>query len=189
MKSILSIIFMLSFSNSICANASLHSILVDEYPLFYEIALDTYVHDIIDFIGDEKNAREAANQELKELLFQELATPDQYIYSIIENENRIGFLWYQIEKDLNQASLYFLHIDSEFRGKGYACQALQLLENECAHKKIGSIWLNVFAQNQTAFSLYKKAGYAIETIAYMPDSEKIARYEMRKKLIEPSDRF
>ncbi|OBZ14175.1 hypothetical protein A8L34_09440 [Bacillus sp. FJAT-27264] len=47
----------------------------------------------------------------------------------------------------------------EYRGKGYASQAMKFLVQLCKDKGIGTIWLMVKKYNTDAIAIYEKKGF------------------------------
>lgn len=152
-----------------------------EYQIFYDTVFNAYLSDIMPVMDNEADAREGVQAELAELLPDGINSDGHFISMICVNGQRVGFIWCNIDST-HKAELYFLGIDVQYRSKGYGLVALQILESELLGQNMNSVWLNVFASNAAAFSLYKKAGYIVENIFYKPDSKDMWRYEMHKKL-------
>lgn len=109
-----------------------------------------------------EGALERSREEFQTLLPEGIHTKDQYIWSIVDEEKKIGFLWVQV-KD-NKAFIYDFVIDAEFRGKGYGRQALQAMDERLKSMNVISVALHVFGDNFTAQELYKKMGFQIAGI-------------------------
>lgn len=152
-----------------------------EYQIFYDTVFNTYLTEIMSVMSTESEAREGVQSELAELLPNGIYTNGHFIRKICVNDQRVGFIWYNIDTR-HKAELNFLGIDVQYRSKGYGSAALQIMELELLGQSVNSVWLNVFAINQNAFCLYKKAGYTIASVFYKPDSGDIWRYEMKKEL-------
>lgn len=56
--------------------------------------------------------------------------------------------------------LYFIGILPPYRRRGYAMQALRLLEDKIRQQGLEEIRLYVFGHNTPACALYEKMGYA-----------------------------
>lgn len=109
-----------------------------------------------------------ARQNLQALLPHGLATPGHYLMLLQEEESgaSIGEIWFgEVKKD-DEASafLYDLTIDAAYRRRGYASAALVLLLEEITLRGLGSLSLNVFAHNEAAQALYRKAGFIASEI-------------------------
>lgn len=104
-----------------------------------------------------------SEQEFSRYLPQGLDTPENFLYSIVDSETgeRVGVIWYAVRGDGQMRSAFILDllIFEKFRRKGYATQALAHLEAVVRDQSFDSIVLHVFAHNNAARELYKKAGY------------------------------
>jgi ribosomal protein S18 acetylase RimI-like enzyme len=111
------------------------------------------------------NARERARSEFERLLPQGLQTPDHFIYEI-EDEIlgcQIGSVWLAVmgPDDPRSGYVYSIRIQPEFRGRGYAKAALDLIEAVAVAKGLDTLALHVFSFNTNAQALYRSAGYGI----------------------------
>jgi ribosomal protein S18 acetylase RimI-like enzyme len=52
-----------------------------------------------------------------------------------------------------------LFVKADYRGQGFAARALEFVENECQERNIGTLHLEVDADNHVAKSLYAKVGF------------------------------
>ena len=133
-------------------------------------------------IGGRWTAAEAlrkSRQEYDLLLPKGLATPSHRIFSIVRLRDRkaVGILWIRIEKKPQPSAFIFnIEIFKSFRRRGYATQAMTLLEQEARRLGLENIRLHVFAHNNAARPLYEKLGYVATNIA------------MRKRLRRSSSR-
>ena len=130
-----------------------------EYAAFYRLSLESYADNLCrdgGFASREKALAEA-REEMAELLPSGLETPRQFLLSVYdETQTPAGYLWY----DLLGASKAFiddLMIFPDFRRRGYALEALRLLEEAL---QVPHVALHVFEGNRAARSLFEKAGYA-----------------------------
>jgi ribosomal protein S18 acetylase RimI-like enzyme len=106
-----------------------------------------------------EGAIERSRKEFIELLPEGIHSKDQYVWSIINEENNIGALWVQV-KD-GQAFIFDFVIDKSFRGQGYGKQALTVMDEKLRSMNVESVSLHVFGDNHTAQELYKKMGFEI----------------------------
>ena len=60
---------------------------------------------------------------------------------------------------MSAAWVFDLEVDEAFRGRGYAFEALTLLEAHLARSGVRELGLNVFGDNHTARRLYARAGF------------------------------
>lgn len=122
-------------------------------------------------IGGRWTAAEAlrkSRQEFATLLPKGMATPDHRFFSIVRLPDRkaVGMLWIQIQsKPQPSAFIFNIEIFKPFRRRGYATQAMKLLEQEARRLGLENIRLHVFAHNTAARPLYEKLGYIATNIA------------------------
>jgi ribosomal protein S18 acetylase RimI-like enzyme len=116
-----------------------------------------------------EGALERARKECEHYLPDGIHSKDQYIYSILDDVQKIGFLWVQV-KD-RRAFIFDFVIEEVFRGKGYGKQALAAVDDKLRSMNVETVELHVFGDNIAAQELYKKAGF------------KISGIHMNKKLI------
>ena len=109
-----------------------------------------------------EGALERSRKEFEHYLPDGIHSRDQYLYSIVDDDNKIGVLWVQV-KDRKGFILDFV-IDEAFRGKGYGKQALAALDEKLMSMGVQSVSLHVFGDNITAQELYKKVGFQITDI-------------------------
>jgi ribosomal protein S18 acetylase RimI-like enzyme len=107
----------------------------------------------------EEGSLERSRQEFERLLPQGIQTPNQYLWSLLDGEQKIGFLWVQVRN--NRAFIYDFLIDEEYRGKGYGKQAMQAMDERLQFMNVDSVSLHVFGDNVTAQELYKKMGFEV----------------------------
>jgi len=105
-----------------------------------------------------------AEQEFKTLLPDGLDTKDNSLYSIVEvpSKQKVGFIWiasnvpHTLKNDL---FVYDFEIFEQFRRRGFATLALQLLESKARELGKDRITLHVFGHNTAARKLYAKSGF------------------------------
>jgi ribosomal protein S18 acetylase RimI-like enzyme len=115
------------------------------------------------------DAPRLAREEFERLLPQGMATPSHRFFSIelVPDRQSVGMLWIQIESAPRPVSYVFnIEIDKPFRRRGYARQAMKLLEEEARRLGLESIGLHVFGHNAAARALYEELGY-VATNIYM----------------------
>ncbi len=118
-----------------------------------------------------EEALEKSRQEFMQLLPQGPATPGQYLFRIEAEGQKIGVLWFAVDRSWPQprAWIYDIEIAEEFRGKGYGQQAMLALENKAKELGVRRIRLHVFGHNHTARALYEKLGYRVTNIDMAKD--------------------
>lgn len=68
-----------------------------------------------------------------------------------------GYLSIKKEKDALFLSKFY--IAKKFRGRGYARQAIDYLENICRDQRLSRIWLTVNRNNESSIRIYEKLGF------------------------------
>lgn len=107
-----------------------------------------------------EGALERSRKEFATLLPDGIHSKDQYLWSIIDDQNnKIGMLWVQVREQ--KAFIYDFVIEESFRGKGYGKQALIAMDATLRSMNVESVGLHVFGNNISAQELYKKMGYQI----------------------------
>jgi RimJ/RimL family protein N-acetyltransferase len=115
------------------------------------------------FLPEE--ALERAEAEFRQLLPNGVHTPDNYLYTIVDEQgSKVGILWLAVSthQGKTRAFVYDFAIDEEHRRKGYGEQAFSALEDRVRTLGLDTIALHVFGHNHAARKLYQKLGY-VET--------------------------
>ena len=110
-----------------------------------------------------KKSIEAHNQ----LLPQGLATPRHHLFTITTDDKKpVGTIWMAEDHRSKTPTgfIYDLFIKEPYRGKGFATQAMLLLEEKARQLGLRVLRLHVFAFNTNAKNLYEKLGYQITSI-------------------------
>lgn len=131
--------------------------------------LDEYLHEATQALADElvrahnwpiEKSLAAAIQSFDAALPRRtIETPGQFLRTILADGRKVGILWYGIRSP-QEAFIWDVLIYPQWRGKGYAGEALALMEGELLDMNVTSVTLSVFAHNFSAARLYSKAGYA-----------------------------
>lgn len=148
---------------------------VDEFEMYLQYSIQEYAQDRVKGgLWNENEALQEAEQQYQQLLPQNLETPEHYLSMIVDEKQKknVGVLWFGLHEQASeqQAFVYDVVIFEEFRRRGYARQAMQLLEERAADLGADSISLHVLGHNQAARELYEKLDYTVTNI------------NMRKKL-------
>jgi len=134
-----------------------------EYAAYLDFTIPEYAREHMEagnWLPDE--ALEKARQSYQQLLPQGIATPDQYLWVLVDEAgSRIGIAWLGLFRKAThiEAWVYDLFIDPEQRRKGYGEQAMRLLEEQARRLGAVKIGLHVFSSNLTAHKLYTRVGY------------------------------
>ncbi len=117
---------------------------------------------------DVETAMQLSQDEMTRFLPEGLNTEGAYLYSIVETESdtQAGYIWFNVSEGRKgrEAFIYDFYVFEAFQGKGYGKQTLLALDEEARKLNITRIGLHVFGQNNRAFELYKKAGFAVTDI-------------------------
>jgi len=115
----------------------------------------------------EQEALKKARDEYEKLLPDGVATEKHHVYAILEDasDRLAGHVWYMEREQAGSPSVFLcdILILEAFRRRGFARAALEDLE-AMARGKHGAtrLELHVFANNEGARELYRKAGF-VET--------------------------
>jgi ribosomal protein S18 acetylase RimI-like enzyme len=151
-----------------------------EYASYIEPAIEAYAQEKIR-AGNyhPEGALQRARREFEALLPQELATPQQHFYTILDPDSgvKVGFVWLGIQGEgvKRFPTLFQLWISEDYRRRGYGTNALLALEERVAALGFDEIWLHVFGHNLAARALYEKLGYAATNVS------------MCKRLVSPAE--
>lgn len=110
-------------------------------------------------------ALERSRAEFHRLLHQGLQTPGHFVFEIQHQPTGepVGVLWFAIIEsgDVRSGYVYNIRIHPDFRGRGYAKAALDLIEKFAISQGLSSLALHVFSFNTGAQALYRSIGYGI----------------------------
>lgn len=136
----------------------------EEYSKFYKISFETQVEELIREENLSRNdAENETKKELEEMLPLGIDTNDNFLLSIKNDDNVIGYIWFLTEynEDIKQSFLCDFMIFEEYRGKGYAKEALVEMEKMAADMMCKESVLFVADENIIAQRLYSKCGYQV----------------------------
>lgn len=115
---------------------------------------------------EEDGSIERARTDFEVLLPEGLNTNNQYLLSVVYDNEDIGYLWLHLfdVKEEKKCFIYDINIKDTFRGQGLGTKTMECIEEYCKNKDVESIGLHVFGHNKRAVSLYNKMGF--ETTNY-----------------------
>ncbi|MCB0044430.1 MAG: GNAT family N-acetyltransferase [Caldilineaceae bacterium] len=136
---------------------------------------DAYLVSEIPIYAQEKvragnwKAEEAlakSQEEFARLLPQGFATPYQHFFVIEVDGEAAGRIWLSSEPKLAGGAGFIcdLFVAQEFRRRGVATTAMQLLEDVATDLGLTALALHVFGYNTQARALYAKLGYEITNL-------------------------
>jgi RimJ/RimL family protein N-acetyltransferase len=149
-----------------------------EFRTYLASSIPAYAQNNIDSgRWSPEEALQQAEKQYQELLPNGLASPNQYLFSIRDEEQgmNVGMLWFAVQERGGKASafVYEIIIDEPFRRHGYAKQAFLLMEEKVRALGLDTISLHVFGYNHPARTMYEQLGYVPTNI------------NMSKKLSDP----
>ena len=138
----------------------------EEYDAFYEFVILDYADGLIRAGNAHPDvAVQVSQRQCQPVLSDRLASPMQSFFLIHDDalDEKVGYLWWGIREQhgTRTAMLYFIGIFEPYRRRGYATQALRLLEEQVREAGLDEIRLYVFGHNTRAWSLYEKMGYTV----------------------------
>lgn len=110
----------------------------------------------------QEAALDLSKKEYEELLPQGLATPDNYLFTIIDSQAAaVGVLWFAVitKFDARIAFVFDVSVWPERQREGHAFRAFLGLEDEIRRLGLSGIALHVFGHNTPAQALYAKLGF------------------------------
>lgn len=142
----------------------LESLQQEDFERFLEREIQGYAEDHVrNGNWPAEGALERSRKEFEFYLPDGIRTPDQYLWSLVEDTgNKIGVLWVQVKGA--EAFIFDFVIDETFRGKGFGKQSLSAMDEKLRSMNVETVGLHVFGDNISAQELYKKAGYQITGI-------------------------
>ncbi len=134
-----------------------------EFPQYRTYFVADYAAEIEANYGySPDKSRAIALQELAEDLPQTVATPDHTLLCIEgTGDTTIGYLWYKRAAHSESVFILDFVIFDAFRGTGQGKATLVALEEQLRQSGVAEIKLRVAFDNERAFSLYKKLGFAV----------------------------
>ena len=142
-----------------------------EFKNYYDYAVNNYAKEKIRAGNwSKENAKELSRKTFQKLLPKGLETKNNYLYSIYNENNHIGYIWFKINHD-NYKVIFLCDIVilNEYRGIGYGTETMKLFERKAKELDCNKIQLHVFNHNTAAVSLYKKLDYEITNIRMEKD--------------------
>jgi ribosomal protein S18 acetylase RimI-like enzyme len=130
-------------------------------------------------------ARAAACKEVTNFYSTLQSGESSHPFDIKIGEKIVGYLVYSylIYQGEKIAFVDYIEIFTPFRRKGYAQQAMQLMEQHVKKDDLKIIDLNVMLNKVGAQKLYASLGFEYFRPRYLgPNPEQMTRFDMRKKL-------
>ena len=115
-----------------------------------------------DFVASDESVDRVARQETDRLLPDGPATKNQHLLSIkTESGISVGLIWLTVIERTNGAEAFILDfvVFPKFRRRGFARQAMPLVEKYTENLGLTQISLSVSAGNEQARALYASTGF------------------------------
>lgn len=138
----------------------------EEVQQYIEFEIPNYAENVSANHGIPKEAAlKDADKQLHSLLTEENRKKDHFIGYVFceDKKENVGIIWYNIQPERDRFFIFHIYIYETFRRMGYASATLTLLEEVAKQEGIGTIALNVFANNAGAQQVYNQLGY--ETVS------------------------
>ncbi len=135
----------------------------DEFEDWLPHVRDGYADGMVEHAGmSEEAARAKAADDTKMLFPDGKLVAEQSVYVLEADGVSVGVLWVAERAVDGERALwiYDIEVNEEFRGRGYAREAMLHAEAEARRRGIHQVALNVFGGNEIARNLYRSLGYA-----------------------------
>jgi ribosomal protein S18 acetylase RimI-like enzyme len=134
-----------------------------QYSDFIEAIIPPYVAEraAADHVSAEVAERYARHQHAR-LLPEGLRTTGHRFLRIVstDSDQSVGGVWFWIDVDNKQGFLYNITVFPRHRRRGFASDALALVEEMARSAGCTTLGLNVFSSNDGAIALYRKLGFS-----------------------------
>jgi len=113
----------------------------------------------------EDVAKKKAEEEQYSLLSAGINTKDHFLFTITQDEKKIGSIWFAKLKKKQKyiAFIFYIGIDENLRGKGLGTTAMKMVEAEINKIGVNIVRLHVLKSNSAAIKMYQNLGYKIYT--------------------------
>jgi RimJ/RimL family protein N-acetyltransferase len=138
-----------------------------DFHIYLEKAIPEYAREKVQAGNwSETEALERSRKEYEGYLPQGAQTAENFLFMLVnEAGEKVGFLWYALQpKQPGWGFIYDFEVYAPFRRRGYASQALALLDQDARRHGLNKLELHVFGHNLPARELYKKAGFVESNI-------------------------
>jgi ribosomal protein S18 acetylase RimI-like enzyme len=134
-----------------------------EYEAWLAEAIPGYAADkVASGQWSQEEALDRSRRGYEELLPLGLKTPENFLYTITDDETSpVGVLWFAIKVRFSAriAYVFDIAISPTRQRQGHAYRAFQALEEEVRKLGLTGVALHVFGHNTAAQALYAKLGY------------------------------
>ncbi|MGY3743405.1 GNAT family N-acetyltransferase [Leuconostoc inhae] len=112
-----------------------------------------------------ETAQKNAQLTYDRLLPHGLETPNNFFYSIFNDSEIIGYIWFGTDNENSSTAFIFdFEIYKAYQNKGFGSKTLDLVSRETKNMGFTSLGLHVFGSNSRAIHVYQKSGFSITDI-------------------------
>jgi RimJ/RimL family protein N-acetyltransferase len=135
-----------------------------EFDAFYEYSINNHASELMKEMGISfDDALSQTEAEVHGMLPDSMNTKDNFLMIIedISDNRNVGFIWYLYEVTDGEQQIFLCDfvIDESERKKGYATEALSVMERNAIEYGCKVSVLFVAKENEPAQKLYAKCGY------------------------------
>jgi ribosomal protein S18 acetylase RimI-like enzyme len=140
----------------------------DELAAWLPLMRERYAADMVEHAGmSQERAAAKAADDVERLFPGGAPSAQQSVYVIEADGEPVGDLWLAQREETMEPCLfvYDIHLDEQYRGRGYGRAAMVFAEEEAQRRGIDRVALNVFGGNEVARGLYRSLGYEENAVA------------------------
>lgn len=113
---------------------------------------------------------EEADAQVRKFIPEGMKTPGHFFFYVYSDQEKVGKIWLELRAGrANEAYIWDLFLEKDFRGKGYGKETMKRIEEFARQNGAPRISLNVFPFNDIARNLYRKSGYRDAAITMIKD--------------------
>ena len=134
-----------------------------QYSDFMEAIVPPYVAEraTADHVSAEVAERYARHQHARLLPEGHRTTGHRFLRIVsTDGDESVGGVWFWIDVENKQAFLYNITVFTQYRRRGFASDALGLVEEMVREAGCVTLGLNAFSSNDAAIALYLKVGFS-----------------------------
>ena len=134
-----------------------------QYSDFMEAIIPPYVAEraAADHVSAEVANRYARHQHARLLPEGHRTTGHRFLRIVsTDSDEPVGGVWFWIDVENKQGVLYNITVFPQHRRRGFASDALVLVEEMVGSAGCTALGLNVFSSNDGAIALYRKLGFS-----------------------------
>jgi ribosomal protein S18 acetylase RimI-like enzyme len=105
-----------------------------------------------------KRIKKQTLKELRDALPKGQKTPNQYFYTIFQEEGRIGYLWLS-KPESGYLFISNIYIFRRYRSKGFGLKTMKWIQSKAQSMSCTEVRLHVFGHNDRAIDFYYRCGF------------------------------